>query len=109
MKIIVRQLCFLFALLIPILPVFFVEARSQQQEKPLPQAIVDSLVHDFGNVFKGEIITHVFRINNIGTAPLEVSDTRKLIGVARPALWQTSRLDSDFKAVPVRASLAAPS
>lgn len=109
MKIIVRQLCFLFVLLIPVVPVFFVEARSQQQEKPLPQAIVDSNVHDFGNVFKGEIITHVFRINNIGTMPLEVSDTRKLIGIARPARLQTARMDAGLKAMPVRASLAAPS
>lgn len=109
MKIIIRQLCFLFALFFFILSVFFVEARSQQQEKPLPQAIVDSLVHDFGNIFKGEVLNHVFRINNIGDAPLELSETRKLIGLAQPVLWQRSRLDGDFKAAPVRASLSAPS
>ncbi len=104
----ITHLCSLFALLFFTPPVFFAEARSQQQEKPLPQAIVDSTHHDFGNIFKGEVITHVFRITNIGSATLEVSDTRKLIGLARPALWQKSGLDT-FNAAPVRANLATPS
>jgi hypothetical protein len=106
MNAITRRPVSLLAILLFILPVLFVEADSQQQ-KPLPQAVVDSNVYDFGNVFKGEIITHTFRINNIGDWALEVSDTRKVIGAARPAMFHSA--DASIESAPVLASLAAPS
>ncbi|MEW6210813.1 MAG: hypothetical protein AB1631_20780 [Acidobacteriota bacterium] len=102
MKIIIRQSCLFVAFLFF---VFVVEVSSQQQEKPLPQAVVESNTHDFGPVFKGEIITHVFRVRNTGDWALELSERRKLIGLARPA---SLHRDASFKIAPVR-NLAAPS
>ena len=54
-------------------PVSLVRAASQGATG-VPHLIVDSVRHEFGEVFAGEDLMHVFWVRNIGTAPLELSE-----------------------------------
>jgi hypothetical protein len=44
---------------------------------------MDATVRDYGEVFAGEELEHVFWVRNIGDAPLELSE-KKLAAVNRP-------------------------
>src|SRR5258706_13319125 len=48
---------------------------ASQVAAGVPQLIVDKVRHEFGEVFAGEDLMHVFWVRNIGTAPLELSET----------------------------------
>ena len=48
---------------------------ASQLSAGVPQLVVDNIRHEFGEVFAGEDLMHVFRVRNIGTAPLELSET----------------------------------
>ena len=61
-------------LAIALTPVSLVRAASQVGAG-VPQLIVDKVRHEFGEVFAGEDLMHVFWVRNIGTAPLELSET----------------------------------
>ena len=58
-------------LLLALMPV-----AAQDADSPAPAAVFDELVHDFGQVSRGEKLTHVFVIRNEGNAPLEVLNVK---------------------------------
>src|SRR5579862_5585629 len=41
-----------------------------------PQLVIDSPNHNFGDVFSGEQISHVFHIRNSGTGELQLADRK---------------------------------
>ena len=41
-----------------------------------PKAVVASSVHDFGDVQRGQVVSHSFEIQNTGDAPLEITRVR---------------------------------
>ena len=63
------------------LPVY---AAWQRAAVALPEVKIESTRHDFGEVFVGEDISHVFTVRNFGPAPLELSTTQQFI-TPRPA------------------------
>src|SRR6185503_1030674 len=66
-----RLVCLLAALFIIAAP-----ARAQQSssEAHAPRAVVPFQSFDFGDVYKGEIISHIFVIKNEGTASLVIKE-----------------------------------
>jgi hypothetical protein len=65
-------------------------ARGDQSR---PRAVVDYTRHDFGVVFAGEQIFHVFTIRNEGSAPLTLLDkSRDTEGRTRSRNSLTGRL-----------------
>ena len=54
-------------------PVSWARAASQVVSG-VPQLVVDKIRHEFGDVFAGEDLMHVFWVRNIGAAPLELSE-----------------------------------
>lgn len=41
-----------------------------------PEAVIAEPIHDFGEVARGDKVTHAFRLENRGTAPLEIREVR---------------------------------
>jgi len=50
------------------------DKKTQPDKKPLPEAVIDSNKYDFGEVFIGETLEHVFWVRNLGSVPLELSE-----------------------------------
>jgi len=69
-------LCMQALILVSILPglVAASSASSQKKSTASPELVIDSTRRDFGEVFVGEELTHVFTVRNIGTAPLELAN-----------------------------------
>jgi hypothetical protein len=66
-----------------ILPSASAGLARQRQAVALPEVKIDSTRHDFGDVFLGEDISHVFTVRNFGPAPLELSTTQQLVAPRR--------------------------
>jgi hypothetical protein len=49
-------------------------ASSQNKSAASPQLVIDGTRRDFGEVFIGEELSHVFTVQNVGTAPLELAN-----------------------------------
>ena len=49
-------------------------ASAQKKSAASPQLVIDSTRRDFGEVFVGEELSHVFTVRNVGTAPLELAN-----------------------------------
>jgi len=47
-------------------------SAAPQRAAGAPQLVLDKARHDFGEVFAGEDLTHVFWVRNIGNVPLEL-------------------------------------
>lgn len=61
------------------------------QEKQTPTAKVDGPVitlekntHDFGDIFQGDVVEHVFKFTNTGNQPLIISDVKTSCGCTTP-------------------------
>jgi hypothetical protein len=65
-------------LILLLLPSGSIAARRSQ--KALPRLVIDSTKKDFGEVYAGEELEHVFTVRNEGDAPLELSQTPLLTG-----------------------------
>lgn len=74
-------------------------------DEPVPRAVVDAPVHDFGSVEQGVPVEHVFRVRNTGKAALRVEHVKGTcactVGVATgeaiapgDEAWVTVRLDT---------------
>jgi hypothetical protein len=50
-----------------------------QSQAGQPQAVIEETGYNFGDIFSGEEVSHAFAISNTGNAPLELSETRRLI------------------------------
>ena len=53
-------------------------SAASQVAAAVPQLALDGVRHDFGEVFAGEDLMHVFWVRNTGTAPLELSEMPQL-------------------------------
>ena len=54
-----------------------------------PHLVVDNARYEFGEMFAGEDLSHVFWVRNNGTAPLELSETPLLgAGPSKVAFYQ---------------------
>ena len=51
---------------------------AEQGQGGVPKLALDSVRHDFGEVFAGEDLSHVFLVRNNGSVPLELSDAPQL-------------------------------
>jgi hypothetical protein len=65
---------------------------SATQKKPVPRAVIDGTVRDFGDVYFGEELEQVFHIANTGDAPLELAEKQ---------LSQRREHFQRFEAIPV--------
>jgi hypothetical protein len=45
-----------------------------QSQSSAPKVVVPEYRHDFGEIFAGQFMDHIFTIRNDGTAPLKLSD-----------------------------------
>jgi hypothetical protein len=50
-----------------------------EQRKPAPRIVIGATTRDFGEVFDGEELEHVFLVTNAGDAPLELSEKKVAI------------------------------
>ncbi len=55
-----------------------------------PRISVDAAVYDFGEVIEGIAVVHAFVIENIGDAPLKISDIRVSCGCTTTSLAKTT-------------------
>lgn len=76
MKKVIKNFVYLTAVVL----ILALQARAQQLTSesaklpPAPHAFVPFISFDFGDVYKGEIISHIFVIKNEGTADLLIKD-----------------------------------
>lgn len=61
------------AMTIIALPLCFAYPQSNPSESA-PRLVIDRTQHNFGEIFVGEILSTVFRVQNLGTKALELSD-----------------------------------
>jgi hypothetical protein len=54
--------------------VLVINALQTQARSAGPKVVVSEYRHDFGEVFAGQFMDHVFTIRNEGTSPLTLSD-----------------------------------
>jgi hypothetical protein len=52
-----------------------------EQRKPAARIVIGATVRDFGEVFDGEELEHVFLVTNAGDAPLELSEKKLATGI----------------------------
>ena len=84
------------------------KSAAAQSPAGVPQMVLDKARHDFGEVFAGEDLSHVFLVRNIGSVPLELSETPQP-GV-RPSKVSFREPLSEMKIRPlVKTRSAAPS
>jgi hypothetical protein len=53
--------------------------NARVQRKPAPRVVIQTTTRDFGEVFEGEELEHVFMVTNTGDAPLELSEKKLAI------------------------------
>ena len=53
-------------------------SAASQGQGGVPKLTLESARHDFGEVFAGEDLSHVFLVRNSGSVPLELSDSPQL-------------------------------
>jgi hypothetical protein len=81
-------------------------AGQSRNQKQLPQLVIDSTKHDFGEVFAGEELEHIFTVRNVGTVPLELSQTASLVGRSNGSPGPSVRRVSFSDFAPVAAFVA---
>ena len=61
-------------------------ALAQGDAQLAPKAVIAQTTYDFGDVFEGEELMHVFNVSNEGRSPLQLSQTPLISGTrAAPA------------------------
>ncbi len=94
--------------------VFFISTSTIKAQTRAPELIIDGTQRDFGDVFVGEELMHVFSVRNNGPVPLELAEksatTRSSLPSSRE-LIKTVSFNPSAQAVPivVAANRAAPS
>ena len=88
--------------------VFFISTSTVKAQARAPELMIDSTEHDFGDVFVGEELMHVFSVRNAGPVPLELAEKSVTTGRGLPSLRELIKPVS-FAPVAVAASRAAPS
>jgi hypothetical protein len=73
-----KPVLLIIALYLSALPIPTAQAgqagAGQNGARGLPEFVIDKTLHDFGEVFAGEEVQGLFIVNNVGNAPLELSD-----------------------------------
>ena len=69
-------LCLQALILVSIVPGLVAASSASPQKKSAasPELVIDGTRRDFGEVFVGEELSHVFTVRNVGTAPLELAN-----------------------------------
>ncbi len=60
------------------------EQGSVTKDQGLPVAKMDEVVHDFGVLIQGEQAVHTFKIKNVGTGDLMITDAKASCGCTVP-------------------------
>ena len=82
--------------------------QASQRSPGAPQLVLDNPRHDFGEVFAGEDLSHVFWVRNVGSAPLELSEMPQL--GTRPSKVSFRQPPGEMKTRPsAKMGSAAPS
>ena len=83
-------------------------SSASQGQSGVPKMVLDNTRHDFGEVFAGEDLSHVFLVRNSGSVPLELSDSPQL--GTRPSKVSLSNPPGGMKTTSLaRIRSAAPS
>ena len=99
------------------------KTKSPAASKPQAQAVLDATRRDYGDVFEGEELEHVFNVRNTGDAVLTLAQLKPTVVVQRKRTAQTmvpapplpsfiaprERRGAKYKIVPAAARRAAPS
>lgn len=94
---------FLFATAFIAAPFYLAHSQTSPAVSS-PQLAIDRTRHNFGEVFTGEIISTSFRVRNLGTKALELSDRPLLV----PTRAEARRSESGILASIAKASLNTP-
>jgi len=99
------------------------KSKSPTASKPHAQAVLDATRRDYGDVFEGEELEHVFNVRNTGDAVLTLAQLKPTVVLQRKRTAQTTttapplpsfiepreRRGAKYKLVPAAARRAAPS
>jgi hypothetical protein len=99
------------------------KSKSPAASKPQAQAVLDATRRDYGDVFEGEELEHIFNVRNTGNAVLTLAQLKPAVVVQRKRTAQTTtpalpipsltepqeRRRAKYKLVPAAARRAAPS
>lgn len=55
-------------------PFYLAYSQATQPAADAPRLVIERTRHNFGDVFTGEILSIVFRVRNLGTRQLELSE-----------------------------------
>ncbi|NLC71842.1 MAG: DUF1573 domain-containing protein [Desulfuromonadaceae bacterium] len=84
-----RSYTFLWTLLV-LFPLALPSSGRAEDAKPAAKISVEAADHDFGKVFSGEKVVHVFKFRNSGNAPLLIERVRQSCGCTATVLSSTS-------------------
>ena len=96
----------------------FISSANARAQASAPDLAIDSTRRDFGDVFAGEELDHVFTVRNAGSAPLELAEKSVTTGSNLPAFGDLVKAAAFKRGEPLRdhllpvaasASRAAPS
>ena len=65
---------------------FLSQAQANQDVKG-PVITWEKVTHDFGDVFQGDKVSHVFKFTNTGTEPLVITNVEVTCGCTTPKGW----------------------
>ncbi len=65
---------------------FLSQAQTNQDLKG-PVITWEKVTHDFGDVFQGDKVSHVFKFTNTGTEPLVITNVEVTCGCTTPKGW----------------------
>jgi len=88
-----RSISFLASLLLPALFLLPLDSSAQnpgEAEKPNPKISLLQTTHDFGRIFSGEKVIHIFKFRNNGNAPLVIKKVRQSCGCTATVLSATT-------------------
>ncbi|WP_345370651.1 DUF1573 domain-containing protein [Algivirga pacifica] len=72
-------------LLLVALPLLLiVNAFGQEAKVDGPKITFEETKHEFGDITQGDVVTHVFKFKNEGTAPLQLNNVRTTCGCTAP-------------------------
>lgn len=76
-----------FCFFIGIVCVPFLSPAQTNQVLKGPIITWEKVTHDFGDVFQGDKVSHVFKFTNTGTEPLVITNVEVTCGCTTPKGW----------------------
>jgi len=64
-------------------------ATEEKPDGPLPEAVYETVDHDFGTINEGQKVIHVYKLKNTGQAPLVIQGAHPSCGCTAPDWTKT--------------------